>query len=179
MFAALEHGKSVGHSGIDRTVYEVVFKGERRRIAITVRRSGLMVGAHPISIRREVRPRLHGSGCVSFYCGVVAGRLKGEGPFYRHGADPEEYGHSIEEAAESLSCPDLVDEIRDRDAEYQATYDPDGYVWSKSGFDAPELEEAWWEHGKVSAARNQQESPVVAGVDYRAEGAIDKGTCMF
>ncbi|APU13922.1 MULTISPECIES: hypothetical protein [Actinoalloteichus] len=113
---------------------------------------------------------------------IVVSLLVGwqEDPFYYHGADPEEYGHSIEEASDELKLPtDLVAEIRDWDAEYQATYDPDGYVWSKSGFDSPELEEAWRERGKVLAERIKRESPVVASVDYRAEGLHPKGWCVF
>ncbi|APU12506.1 MULTISPECIES: hypothetical protein [Actinoalloteichus] len=61
VFAALERGEVVGYSGVNRRVYEVVFKGERRRIAITVTRDGLIVGAHPISLKHKVRRRLHRS----------------------------------------------------------------------------------------------------------------------
>lgn len=55
VFAALERGTVVGYSGIDRPVYEVVFEGERRRVAITVTDTGLIVGAHPISLKRKLR----------------------------------------------------------------------------------------------------------------------------
>ncbi|WP_157434072.1 MULTISPECIES: cysteine rich repeat-containing protein [Actinoalloteichus] len=61
VFAALEGGTVVGYSGKDRPVYEVVFDGEVRRVAITVTRDGLIVGAHPISLKRKLRPRLHRS----------------------------------------------------------------------------------------------------------------------
>ncbi|ASO18081.1 hypothetical protein FHR81_002478 [Actinoalloteichus hoggarensis] len=61
VFAALERGEVIGYSGVNRRVYEVVFKGERRRIAITVTRDGLIVGAHPISLKHKVRTRLHRS----------------------------------------------------------------------------------------------------------------------
>ncbi|AOS62045.1 hypothetical protein [Actinoalloteichus hymeniacidonis] len=103
-----------------------------------------------------------------------------EDPFYYYADDPEEYGHSIDEAQEDLQLPAaLVADIKTWDAQYQATYDPDGYVWSKSGFASPEIEAAWRERGKELAARLKQESPVVASVNYRANGVIPDKTCMF
>ncbi|APU15728.1 MULTISPECIES: hypothetical protein [Actinoalloteichus] len=60
-FAALERGAVVGYSGQDRPVYEVVFEGERRRVAITGAPDGVVVGAHPISLKRKLRTRLHRS----------------------------------------------------------------------------------------------------------------------
>ncbi|ASO22440.1 hypothetical protein FHR81_004203 [Actinoalloteichus hoggarensis] len=88
--------------------------------------------------------------------------------------------HSIEEARDDLRLPDgLIADVTTWDAEYQDTYDPDGYIWSKGGFPSPEAEKAWLEHGKVLAARILAESPVIASVDYRANGVIDKGACLF
>ncbi|APU13921.1 MULTISPECIES: hypothetical protein [Actinoalloteichus] len=113
---------------------------------------------------------------------VEVGLLLGwqEDPFYYELNDPEDYNHSIEAATEELRLPaSLVSEIIAWDAEYQATYDPDGYVWSKSGFDSPEIEDAWRERGRVLAERIKRESPVVASVDYRANGVIPPRTCVF
>ncbi|APU15725.1 MULTISPECIES: hypothetical protein [Actinoalloteichus] len=61
VFTALDRGTVVGYSGKDRPVYEVVFKGERRRVAITVMWTGIIIGAHPISRKRKLRTRLHRS----------------------------------------------------------------------------------------------------------------------
>ncbi|WP_075739901.1 MULTISPECIES: hypothetical protein [Actinoalloteichus] len=101
-----------------------------------------------------------------------------EDPFYYDWDDPEEYNHSIEEAAKDLQLSaDLVAQITIWDDEYQATYKPDDY--RNSGFPSVELEEAWRERGKVLAERIKRESPVVKSVDYRAEGLHPKGWCVF
>ncbi|APU12504.1 hypothetical protein UA75_02095 [Actinoalloteichus sp. GBA129-24] len=113
---------------------------------------------------------------------VDVGFLAGwqEDPFYYDWDDPEEYCHSIEEAAEELQLPaDLVTEITAWDAEYQATYDPTGSRGLESGFPSPEAEEAWRERGKALAERIKRESPVVVSVDYRADGVIPPHTCVF
>ncbi|APU15726.1 MULTISPECIES: hypothetical protein [Actinoalloteichus] len=103
-----------------------------------------------------------------------------EDPFYYDWYDPEQYSHSIEEAAEELQLSaDLVADITAWDDEYQATYDPTGSRGLESGFASPEAEEEWRERGKILAARIKQESPVVASVSYRANGIIPPGTCMF
>ncbi|MBB5910772.1 hypothetical protein [Actinoalloteichus hymeniacidonis] len=61
LFVALERGVIVGYSGRDRPVYEVTFENERRRIAITVTSKGLIVGAHPISLKRKLRQHAYRS----------------------------------------------------------------------------------------------------------------------
>ncbi|AOS65507.1 hypothetical protein [Actinoalloteichus hymeniacidonis] len=111
---------------------------------------------------------------------VVVSLLVGwqEDPFYYDFDDPEEYGHSIEEAGEQLQLPpELVRELVIWDSEYQATYRPSDY--RNSGFASVAEEESWRERGKALAQRIKQESPVVASVDYRAEGLHPKGWCVF
>ncbi|APU12505.1 hypothetical protein UA75_02100 [Actinoalloteichus sp. GBA129-24] len=111
---------------------------------------------------------------------IVVALLVGweEDPFYYHGSDPEEYGHSIEDAAEELQLPDdLVADIVAWDAEYQATFKPDDH--RNSGFPSVKVEEAWRERGKALAERIKRESPVVSSVNYRANGVIPDYSCMF
>lgn len=59
VFAAIEHGVVVGYSGRNRPVYEVVFDGETRRVAITIADDGGIIGAHPIPAKRKIRPNPH------------------------------------------------------------------------------------------------------------------------
>lgn len=47
IFTALQNGRRVGVQGVDRPIYEVVFKGETRYVAITVGSNGYIVGANP------------------------------------------------------------------------------------------------------------------------------------
>ncbi|ASO20804.1 hypothetical protein FHR81_001771 [Actinoalloteichus hoggarensis] len=61
VFAALERGTVVGYSGRDRKVYEIIFEGARYRVAVTVTREGVVIGAHPIPLNRRLRTRLHRS----------------------------------------------------------------------------------------------------------------------
>ena len=50
---ALNKGEVVGYQGRGqgRPIYEVIFNGEKHRVAITVRNNGFIVGANPSSIK--------------------------------------------------------------------------------------------------------------------------------
>ena len=52
VMTALEKGEIVGYQGkgTGRPIYEVVFKGEKQRVAITVGNNGFVVGANPQSL---------------------------------------------------------------------------------------------------------------------------------
>ncbi|AOS65272.1 hypothetical protein [Actinoalloteichus hymeniacidonis] len=54
--AALDRGRLVGYIGEDRPVYEVEIDGDTRRVAITVSDNGYIVGAHPMSLDKVLRP---------------------------------------------------------------------------------------------------------------------------
>ncbi len=55
IFTALTKGKIVGYQGkgTGRPIYEVMFKGKKQRVAITVGNNGFIVGANPQSIPRN------------------------------------------------------------------------------------------------------------------------------
>ncbi|APU13923.1 MULTISPECIES: hypothetical protein [Actinoalloteichus] len=101
------------------------------------------------------------------------------GPFYYHVEDdPGGFDYSVEQAGEFLRLPaELIRELKSWDDELQATYDEDGD--GESEFPSAELEEAWRERGKVLAARIKQESPVVARVNYWANGEIPDGIYIY
>ncbi|ASO20803.1 hypothetical protein FHR81_001770 [Actinoalloteichus hoggarensis] len=101
-----------------------------------------------------------------------------EDPFYYETKQSETYNHSLDEAEEDLLLPaDLVADIAAWDDEFQAVYRPDDY--RNSEFESPETEAAWYERGRVLAERVKRQSPVVVSVEYRADGAIRAGECVF
>ncbi|APU13379.1 hypothetical protein [Actinoalloteichus fjordicus] len=101
-----------------------------------------------------------------------------EGPFYYFSGKGRRSNHSIEEAAAELSLGiDIVADLTAWNDEYQDTLDQDYPPDSK--FPTPEAEQAWREKGKELAVRIKQESPVVASVDYQANGFYKDGTCVF
>ncbi|MEN2666676.1 T7SS effector LXG polymorphic toxin [Listeria aquatica] len=53
LMSALEKGKVIGYQGRGkgRPIYEVIYNGEMRRVAITVGKNGFIVGANPVSIK--------------------------------------------------------------------------------------------------------------------------------
>lgn len=53
LITALDQGKVVGYQGrgTGRPIYEFIYKGEKRRVAITVGNNGFIVGANPVSIK--------------------------------------------------------------------------------------------------------------------------------
>ncbi|APU13558.1 hypothetical protein [Actinoalloteichus fjordicus] len=113
---------------------------------------------------------------MGFEVALLAGFY--EGPFYYHVRKGAGTNWSVEEAAEHLRLgPDLVADLIAWDNEYQAildrSYPPD------SKFPTPEAQRAWIERGKELAARIKRESPLVASVDYQADGCYKDGTCVF
>ncbi|APU16209.1 MULTISPECIES: hypothetical protein [Actinoalloteichus] len=98
--------------------------------------------------------------------------------YYDNGDEEDTLNHTTEDATEFLDLnADLVRDLEAWDAEYQATYDPVEY--HNSGFATPEAKRDWIERGKELAARLKRESPMVASVDYLANGSIPEGTCVF
>ncbi len=59
IFHALEHGNIVGYQGRDngRPIYEVEYRGRRRRVAVTIGRQGDIIGANPSHIPRNESKR--------------------------------------------------------------------------------------------------------------------------
>lgn len=57
VFDALINGSYCGTSGADRAVYEISYKGEPKRIAVTVGNNGYIVGANPVKIKRELKQK--------------------------------------------------------------------------------------------------------------------------
>ncbi|APU19329.1 hypothetical protein [Actinoalloteichus sp. GBA129-24] len=101
-----------------------------------------------------------------------------EGPFYYHVKKGEGTNWTITQAAEHLQLkPSLVEALTAWDEDYQGILDMNDP--RESGFPSPEAERAWIETGRELAARLKQESPVVASVDYQADGSIPHGTCVF
>ncbi|APU17263.1 MULTISPECIES: hypothetical protein [Actinoalloteichus] len=56
VFTVIERGRLIGYHGADRPVYEIVIDGSTRRVAVDVSKNGFIVGAHPVGLRRKVRP---------------------------------------------------------------------------------------------------------------------------
>jgi hypothetical protein len=56
VFQAATRGTPVGTSGKDRVVFELVFQGVRRRVAVTVGSNGFIIGGHPVSLTKKVKP---------------------------------------------------------------------------------------------------------------------------
>ncbi|MBP3837167.1 MAG: hypothetical protein J6E31_08745 [Pyramidobacter sp.] len=50
---AIQTGTIIAHQGVNRPVYEFVFRGQTHRLAITTGRNGFIVGANPRSIPKE------------------------------------------------------------------------------------------------------------------------------
>ncbi|WP_445448395.1 hypothetical protein [Enterococcus faecalis] len=50
---ALDKGTIVGYQGrgTGRPIYEFIYQGEKKRVAITVGNNGFIVGANPVSIK--------------------------------------------------------------------------------------------------------------------------------
>ncbi len=57
LMKALKKGEIVGYQGRGRgrPIYEVVFNGQKQRVAITVGNNGFIVGANPTSLPKGVR----------------------------------------------------------------------------------------------------------------------------
>ncbi|APU13557.1 hypothetical protein [Actinoalloteichus fjordicus] len=101
-----------------------------------------------------------------------------EGLFFYVDPDGDWINHPVEVAGEDLALSaELVTALRAWDDEFQAIYD-DSYP-PDSKFPTPEAERAWIERGKELAARIKRESPLVASVDYQADGTFEDGTCVF
>ncbi|APU16061.1 MULTISPECIES: hypothetical protein [Actinoalloteichus] len=100
-----------------------------------------------------------------------------QGPFfYTYEGAMENW--SAEAAGEHLGLSaGLVRDLTVWDDEWQNTLDlADG---RNSGFDTDEEKHEWIERGKALAIRIKQESPLVASVDYQANGYYEDGTCVF
>ncbi|ASO19489.1 hypothetical protein FHR81_000834 [Actinoalloteichus hoggarensis] len=98
--------------------------------------------------------------------------------YYESGYEEDTLSHDIEEAAEFLDLnADLVRDLESWDAEYQATYNP--VKFRDSGFATPDAKRDWIERGKELSARLKRESPMVASVNYLANGSIPEHTCVF
>ncbi|ASO18686.1 hypothetical protein FHR81_000948 [Actinoalloteichus hoggarensis] len=98
--------------------------------------------------------------------------------YYDNGDEEDTLNHTTEEATEFLDLnADLVRDLEAWDAEYQAIFDR--VRGREIGFATPEIEHAWFERGKELSARLKRESPMVARVNYLADGSIPKGTCVF
>ena len=50
---AIKNGKIIGYQGrgISRPIYETIYNGEVKRVAITIGSNGFIVGANPVSIK--------------------------------------------------------------------------------------------------------------------------------
>ncbi|APU12692.1 MULTISPECIES: hypothetical protein [Actinoalloteichus] len=92
--------------------------------------------------------------------------------------DSPQYDHEIDEAAELLGLsPELVHDLTEWDDEFQAVYNddtPQEPLWT-----SPEAEIAWLEKGQTLAARIKRESSVTNRVNYRGNGSIPSGSCVF
>lgn len=58
IMAAVKYGAIVGYQGRGqgRPIYEFIYEGTRRRIAITIGSNGYVVGANPKSMPKEEKP---------------------------------------------------------------------------------------------------------------------------
>jgi len=56
VFAAATTGTPIGVSGRDRVVFALDYRGQPRRVAVTVADNGFIVGGKPISMHRKVKP---------------------------------------------------------------------------------------------------------------------------
>ncbi|MGX7824715.1 hypothetical protein ACTG9Q_06455 [Actinokineospora sp. 24-640] len=56
VFTALAKGEPVGTSGRDRIVYAIAYRGQPKRVAITVAGNGYIIGAHPVGLTKRIKP---------------------------------------------------------------------------------------------------------------------------